>query len=428
MITPVEAENLIRQSVPPLPAEDCPLANALGRVLRAPIIADRDLPPFDRVTMDGFAIRASTDSAIAGTSGVRRLRVLGFQAAGMRPFDLTDDMSCVEIATGASLPNGADAVVPYEDIDRSDNADTSATAISTRGPNETKQTGGNEIAVHAPADYPSGTFVHRRGSDYRAGSVLVPAGVRLTSREIAVAASCGATTLRVSIQPRIAVIATGDELVEVETAVLAPHHLRRSNDHALRAALFADGFTRVDRFHLRDVREEISSALKKLLNEYDVLILSGGVSKGKFDFLPTVLSELGVTKRLQGVAQRPGKPFWFGTSSRGTPVFALPGNPVSTLTCFTRYALPALRQMAGLPNEKPMLASLAESVPFRPPLALLLPVRLESTATAQLLAHPLPTNTSGDFAGLVGTDGFIELPASDGIFPAGEIARFYRWA
>jgi len=407
MITPAEAEALIRQSIPTLPTEDCPLTSALGRVLRAPILADRDLPPFDRVTMDGFAIRANPSASGAPTPS-RRLRSIGFQAAGMRPLELGDESTCVEIATGAVLPAGANAIVPYEDVERSGTSD--------------------EILIANPSAFPSGTFVHRRGSDAVAGAQLVPANTRLGGREIAVAASCGAKTLRVSLQPRIAVIATGDELADIDATDIAPHHQRRSNDYAVSAALNANGFTRVDRFHLRDVREEIVRSLKQWINEYDVLILSGGISKGKFDFLPSVLTELGVSKKLQGVAQRPGKPFWFGISSRTTPIFALPGNPVSTYTCFTRYVLPALRQMVALPDEMAAFAALAEAVTFKYPLALLLPVRVESTQNGQLLAYPVSPNTSGDFAGLIGTDGFVQLPPGAGTFAANQVVRFYRWA
>ncbi len=401
MITPSEAETVIRSLVPPLPAEDCSLAAALGRVLRAPIVADRDLPPFDRVTMDGFAMQAAPR-----TTGPRRLRSLGFQAAGMMPLTIDDDVTCVEIATGAVLPSGADCIVPYEETSRL--ADV--------------------IVVKEPGDFPSGTYIHRRGSDNAEGSTLVAAGAILSGREIAVGAACGATTLRVSIQPRIAVIATGDELAEVETKAIAPHHIRRSNDYALRAALLSAGYTRIERFHFRDVREEILNSLKGLLNEFDVLILTGGISKGKFDFLPEVFTELKVSKKIQGITQRPGKPFWFGISSRNTPIFALPGNPVSTYTCFTRYVLPALRQMSGATAEPATFAALTEKVIFRPKLSFMLPVRLESSSNGQQLARPAATNTSGDFAGLIGTHGFVELPSNAEDFPVGFVARFYPWA
>lgn len=400
MLTPAEAEELIFSNITPFLREDCPLTAAHGRVLRQDIAADRDLPPFDRVTMDGFALRAA-----AVASGVKSFRIEGTQAAGMRPLKLSAaDDSSVEVMTGAVLPDGADCVVPYEQTTR-----------------DAAQFTLNESVTMAP-----GSAVHRRGSDHRSGETVLRGGAKLTGREIAVAAAVGAATVVVSVQPRIAVVATGDELVEVDAAV-APHQIRRSNDHALRAALISAGFPRVERFHLRDVKHEIEHQLWHIIAEYDVVLITGGISKGKYDFLPAALAKHGVRKIFQGVAQRPGKPFWFGISQRRTPIFALPGNPVSAYTCLYRYVLPALSHASGMPPVSPRLAVLAKPVTFKPPLAYFLPVKLSSGFRAELLAEPDPSNTSGDFAGLVGTDGFLELPANQTEFPAGTIARFWPW-
>ena len=399
MITPAEAEALIFASVARLPTEDVPLAEAHGRVLQAGVRADRDLPPFDRVMLDGYALRSAAWSA-----GARSFRVVGLQAAGMIPQRLADDGACIEIATGAALPEGADCVVPYEDTTRD----------------------GAIIKISDGAKLMAGHAVHRRGTDYPAATVIVAPGTRLTGREVAVAAACGRTTLIVSARPKIAVIATGDELVDVGADV-GPHQIRRSNDYALRAALQTAGWPRVERFHLRDMRDEIEHALWHILSEFDVVLLAGGVSKGKFDFLPGVLADLGVQKKFHGVAQRPGKPFWFGLSPRLQPVFALPGNPVSSYTCLHRYVLPALAHAAGTAPATARVAALTTAVTFKPPLAYFLPVRLRSGPAAELQAEPAAVNTSGDFAGLVGTDGFVELPAGQDEFPAGTLARFWAW-
>lgn len=403
MLTPREAERLIRENIPLLHREDCPLATAHGRVLRADLRADRDLPPFDRVTMDGYAVRAA---ALGG--GTRTYRIEGVQAAGMVPRTLGEAAdACIEIMTGAVLPTGANCVVPYEET--------------------TRATPGTTMTVHETAATLSvGNAVHRRGGDHRAGEIIVRAGTRLTGREIAVAAACGHATLTVAHSPKIAVVATGDELVEVENAV-APHQIRRSNDHALRAALALAGYPRVERFHVRDVRHEIEHLLWHLLAEYDVLLLTGGVSKGKFDFLPDELNRQGVKKVFHGVAQRPGKPFWFGLSARATPVFALPGNPVSSYTCLHRYVLPALAHASGATATVPRSVALSAPVTFPPKLARLLPVKLSSGPRAELLATPDDVNTSGDFAGLVDTDGFVELPAEQAEFPAGTVVAFTPW-
>lgn len=402
MVTPAEADTLIRQRVVPFHREDCPLVNAHGRVLRADLRADRDLPPYDRVTLDGFALRAS-----ALATGVRRFRVDAVQAAGMRAFKLgAEPDACVEVMTGAVLPEGADCVVPYEDATREN---------------------GTMVVSDAGAALRTGNAIHRRGADHRANTVIVPAGTRLTGREIAVAAACGHATVTVTQQPRIAVVSTGDELVEVDMPVAA-HQVRRSNDYALRAALIGAGYPHVARFHLRDVPHEIEHLLWHVIAEYDVVVVVGGVSKGKFDFVPAELERQGVKRLFHGVAQRPGKPMWFGVSPRHTLVFALPGNPVSCYTCLHRYVLPALAHASEWRQPAARTATLTQPVTFAPKLTYFLPVTTASGAAGELRATPHPTNTSGDFAGLLGTDGFLELPPDGRAFPAGYVAVFRPWA
>jgi molybdopterin molybdotransferase len=401
MLSPAEAEALILEQIAPFHREDCAIGAAECRVLRAEIRADRDLPPFDRVTMDGYALRAA---AVAG--GRRVFGVGGVQAAGMRAFKLGPaEDACLEVMTGAVVPEGADLIVPYE---------------------QTERAGGVVTLTGDLARFEPGACIHRRGSDHRAGDVLVRAGTRLTGREIAVAAACGCATVTVAQLPRIAVIATGDELVEVDH-VVAPHQIRRSNDYALRAALATAGYPQAERFHLRDVRHEIEHMLWHIVAEFDVVIITGGVSKGKFDFLPGELDRQGVRRGFQGVAQRPGKPFWFGITARQTPVFALPGNPVSAYTCLHRYVLPALAHASGLTPRPQQKVALAAPVTFRAPLAYLLPVKLSAGPHAEALATPDPSNTSGDLAGLLDTDGFVELAAGTGEFAAGTLVPFWPW-
>jgi molybdopterin molybdotransferase len=401
MLTPAAAEKLILENIGPFHREDCALISAQRRVLRMEIRADRDLPPFNRVTMDGYALRASSLAA-----GVRVFRVEGVQAAGMRAFRLgTPADACIEVMTGALVPEGADCVVPYEEVTR----DGVAVTVNDHG-----------------ARLRAGNAIHARGSDHVAGNVIVRPGTLLTGREIAVAAACGCSTLVVSQIPKIAVVATGDELVEVESAV-APHQIRRSNDHALRAALIMAGYPNVSRFHLRDVRHEIEHLLWHIVAEFDVVVVCGGISKGKFDYLPVELERQGVRKIFQGVAQRPGKPLWFGVSARQTPVFALPGNPVSSYTCLHRYVLPALARASGLADVTRPSVALIERVPFKPAMTYFLPVRLATGAATEQRALPVPGNTSGDFAGLLGTDGFVELPPEPSEFPVGTVASFWKW-
>lgn len=402
MLTPAEAEKMIFAQMPSFPGDDCPLAEAHGRVLRLGVRTDRDLPPFDRVTMDGYALRAAAVAA-----GTRVFRVEGIQAAGMIALKLGAAAdACVEVMTGAVLPTGADCVVPYEDT--------------------TKAEGTMKVLTEATGRLIPGHALHRRGSDYLAETEILPAGTRLTGREIAVAAACGRASVTVTMRPKIAVVATGDELVDV-AAPVAAHQIRRSNDYALRAALIGSGYPYVERFHLRDMRHEIEHRLWHILAEFDVVLLSGGVSKGKFDYLPSVLEALSVKQIFHGVAQRPGKPMWFGMSARRVPVFALPGNPVSAYICLHRYVLPALATASGRPPAIRRMAALAAPVGFRPKLTYFLPVKISSGPRAELLAMPDPSNTSGDFAGLVGTDGFVELPPERDEFPAGYLAPFFPW-
>jgi len=398
LLTPAQAETLIEQHLVCLPIESLPLTQAAGAVLRENVYAERDQPPFDRVAMDGIALSVSGATSHAG-----RLRVASSQAAGDPPHTLSDPANCIEITTGAMLPQGCDAVVPVEQIQR--NGDIV------------------EIGRKAPQPWQN---VHRRGSDCRQGALLLAAGTRLSAPEVAIAAGAGMARLRVSAQPMIVVISTGNELVEPGERI-EPHQIRRSNAYGITASLRQHGFTRVADDHVRDDEAELTARLGFHLRTHDVLILSGGVSMGKLDLVPRVLEKLGVTLVFHHIAQRPGKPMWFGVSQSGPAVFALPGNPVSTLVCLARYVLPALRAAMGeAPGESSRIALTA---PFdvKAPLAFYLPVKLKSDDWGRTSAEPRPTNGSGDFTALAGTDGFVELPPGPNTFPKGHVARFFPW-
>jgi molybdopterin molybdotransferase len=222
------------------------------------------------------------------------------------------------------------------------------------------------------------------------------------------------------------VISTGDELVEAGKPIAA-HQIRSTNDRAVEASLTQHRLGNVVRARLRDDANALAVAIDRLDTELDVLVLSGGVSMGQFDFVPSVLTELGAKLVLHKVEQRPGRPMWFGVSARGKPIFALPGNPVSTLVCATRYLLPALRHASGLAPTPPELVEITVPIEGSPTLALFTPVTLSSSDRGVLLAAPHRPNTSGDFFTLAGTAGFIELPAKRGSYPAGTVARLFRW-
>ncbi len=363
------AERLICRAMKPAATITVPLADAAGEVLRESLRADRPMPPFDRVMMDGVALWFA-----AWHRGCREFRVEGIQAAGKPPLRRRNPVGCIEVMTGAVLPSGCDCVLPVEQIEARDGW------------------------VRVAGGVKRGQFVHRTGSDARRGAVLVPAGQVLDGPAIAVAASVGKTHLRVSKRPTIAIVSTGDELVEVGRRPLA-HQIRRSNAHALAASLRLHGYRDVTLLHARDDERELETSVRQALAA-DVVLLTGGVSKGRFDFVPGVLRKLGVRQVFHRVRQRPGKPLWFGVCGKKL-VFGLPGNPVSCLVCLHRY-----------------LFSSAE-------MDLAKPIKREALTVFQTVRDgaPVAMNTSGDFADLARSDGFVEVPEG-----AGYVRRVRYWS
>jgi len=400
VLTPAEADQLIGQHLQCLPVESLPLTQCAGAVLRENIYAERDQPPYDRVAMDGVALDSRAVSA-----GGRSFRIQATQAAGDAPLTLAAAADCIEVMTGAVLPGGCDSVVPVEKL-----------AIE-RG----------QASLAPDALVEPWQNVHRRGSDTRQGALLLSAGQRLRAPEVAIAASAGMARIRVASQPMLAVISTGNELVEPGEPVLA-HQVRRSNAYAIVSALREHGFQRVADDHIRDDAEELRQRLRFHLETHDVLVLSGGVSMGRFDLVPQVLGELGVRTIFHKVAQRPGKPLWFGVAPSGAAVFGLPGNPVSTLVCLTRYVLPALCGSLGQNPRPVQRMALAAPVTVTPPLTYFVPVRLEQDDWGRDWAVPAPTNGSGDFTGLAGTEGFVELPPGPNTYAKGFVTRLHRWS
>ena len=397
MLSVAEAHSIVLNNLLVLPAASIPLPQAAGRVLREPLTADRDLPPFNRVSMDGIAIQFA-----AFETGQRQFRVAGTQFAGQPAQTLTDEIACLEVMTGAMLPTGADTVIRYEDLQITD--------------------GLAEIQIDA---IQAGQNVHHRATDRKQYEELVPIGTRLGPPEMAVAASVGKATVLVSKRPKIALISTGDELVDVADTP-EPYQIRRSNTYLLQTVLQSAG-AETTLLHLPDDADTMETALKTLLTEYDALVLSGGVSAGKADFVPSVMERLGVRQLFHQVAQRPGKPLWFGASDEGKVVFGLPGNPVSTFLCAYRYLLPWLKASLGLPVLHPSVARLARSVSFTPKLTYFLPVRLSVSSDGIGFAAPLPGSGSADYANLVQCDGFMELPPERVEFSEGEAFPVYTF-
>lgn len=398
MLTTAEALSRVQAAMPELSVESVTLRAASGRVLRQVVEAERDQPPFDRVMMDGVAIRHA-DFA----QGTREFPVQDTQMAGDAVVELAPGQ-CVEIMTGASLPTNADCVIPVERISVSDGMAMLET--------------GYEPDAHQ--------FIHPRASDHAAGSHLLLPGTRISPPDIAVVATAGLTKVEVSRSPRVRVISTGNELVAAG-APIEPHQVRLSNGPAIQALLAQHGHYDCEHDHLVDERSVLRERIAAHLAEADVMILSGGVSMGKADYVPEVLAELGVKMNFHRISQRPGKPMWFGSGPDGQAVFALPGNPVSALVCCRQYVIPALAKASAETARMPEFASLAADVTFKPELTCFQPVRLISNAAGQVLAMPVKTNTSGDFTALSGTDGYVELAPEQSQFPAGTPVFLHRW-
>ena len=400
MLTPAEADELIGQHLQCLPIESLPLAQCAGAVLRENVYAERDQPPYDRVAMDGIAVASQAVGA-----GSRSFRIQATQAAGDAPLMLSAPTDCIEVMTGSVLPSGCDSVVAVEEL----------------------TVANGHAALAAQARVEPWQNVHRRGSDTRQGALLLPAGQRLHAPEIAIAASAGMARIRVASQPMLVVISTGNELVEPGEPVLA-HQVRRSNAYAVVSALREHGFQRVADDHIRDEPQQLRARLRLHLETHDVLVLSGGVSMGRFDLVPQVLQELGVRTIFHKVAQRPGKPLWFGMAPSGAAVFGLPGNPVSTLVCLMRYVLPALSGSLGQAPELPQRMALGAPFTVKAPLTHFIPVRLHQDDWGREWAMPAPTNGSGDFTSLAGTTGFVELPPGPNTYAKGFVTRLHRWS
>ena len=398
MLTTIEAQAAILREIADIGSERVATGDAVGRMLRQAVVAERDQPPFDRVMMDGIAIRYD-DLA----TGQRTFPISATQHAG-DPRQTLAEGECIEIMTGAALPDGADCIVPVEQVAVSD----------------------AEAAIAADYEAQRRQFIHPRGSDHAADSQLLRSGKRIMPADVAIIVSAGLADVDVASIPDIRVISTGNELVPAG-APIEEHQIRLSNGPALVAMLEQHGYTRSQHDHIRDDREQLRQRIGAHLAEADMLVLSGGVSMGKADFVPEVLKELGVKLVFHKVSQRPGKPMWFGIGPSGQAVFALPGNPVSNLVCCRQYVIPALHKASGGMPLPPEFATLSQPVSFKPALTCFLPARIVSNAAGQLLALPTPTNTSGDFASLTGTEGYLELALEQTDFPSGTTVPLHRW-
>jgi molybdopterin molybdotransferase len=371
----IEVAGAIRR---PLLRETIEIEQAFGRILAAQVLADRDYPPFDRSTRDGFALRAA-DAAAPGV----RLDCIGELRAGGNFDEVVKSEQCVEIMTGASVPKGADAVVMIEHTKRE----------------------GRIITIDRPAK--SGDHIVPRGSEARMGALLVPVKTRLGYAEMALAAQAGATRLEVFVTPRVAILSTGDEVVDARKSP-GPLQVRNSNGISIEILARTGGAQPVQLGNAPDEKNALRAAIEQGL-EQDILVLSGGVSMGKYDLVEQVLADLGAQFHFTGVEIRPGRPAVFATC-RGKLVFGLPGNPVSTMVTFELFVLPAIDVLSGATARSlPIFrAKLASPVREKGSLVHFLPARIEWEGR-EARATQLPWQGSGDIVALASANGFLVI-------------------
>lgn len=395
LVSVKEAIEIITKSAVDFGSENIDFTNSLGRILKEDIVADRDFPPFDRVSMDGVAI-----NSVSFNKGQRQFQIEGIQPAGSEQLTLKSTTNCIEVMTGAVLPHNTDAVIPYEMVSLE-----------------------KDFVVINIEQIKTLQNVHLKGTDRKKAEVLIKQNTVITPAEIGILATVGKSMVQVAKQPKVIIISTGNELVEVNE-IPEEYQIRRSNVYSL-VALLQKLNIKATTAHIQDDKSTLTAKIESHLKEYDVLMFSGGVSKGKFDFLPEILENLGVQKLFHKIQQRPGKPFWFGKKDT-TTVFAFPGNPVSTFVNCVKYFYPWYYQSVGLEYKNLSQAMLSEDVVFKPALVYFLQVKLHQE-NGIVLATPIAGKGSGDLTNLVDADAFIELPADKPNFAKGEVYPLIKY-
>lgn len=396
MLSVKEAEHIILRNTINTVTHNIPLQEATCRVLGEDIQADRDLPPYDRVAMDGIAVLHD-----AVKKGNKQFRIAGIQKAGDEPLAISNDDECIEIMTGAAMPGTADTIIRYEDVKIENGVAELLTDNITQGQN-----------------------IHYKGSDVIKNQLLVEKEQIITPQILSIAASTGLTEIPVKKLPKVVIITTGDELVPIDKQP-GPYEIRRSNNYTIASLLLEQYKLPADIYHIADDESAITGVLSDALQNYDVIILSGGVSMGKYDYVPTILERLHVKKMFNKVAQRPGKPFWFGINPDGKYIFAFPGNPVSAFLCAHRYLLPWMDKSMGLEERMPLYAALDADFSFKAPLQYFLQVKITVNIEGKLIATPNEGNGSGDFSNLAKSDAFMELPYEIKTFNKGDVFRIW---
>lgn len=387
-----EARGLVVERARPMPAEEVPLADALGRVLAVEVSATDPVPGFDNSAMDGFAVRAE-DTERASPDGPVPLQVVDESRAGRPAQRALGPGEAIEISTGAMVPGGADAVVPVEDTSARDGR------VRVR------------IAVE------EGRNVRRAGEDVRSGELVLGPGAPLGPAELGVLASIGRRRIACARRPRVSVLTTGDELQEPGEA-LAPGEIRNSNAYSVPALAAAAGAVTARVETVPDDPVATRAAIECALGS-DIVAICGGVSVGEHDHVRAVLAELEVKEAFWGVALRPGKPTSFGTGPDGTLVFGLPGNPVSAMVTFVLLARPAIEALLGREAKRPRAtAILDEHYPKKPGRAHAVRCRLELRDDGW---HARTTGEQGShvLTSMLGADALAMIPTGSADVRAG---------
>lgn len=392
MISVREALDIVLREVSVLGVERVGLLDAAGRVLAENVTSARDVPGYANSAMDGYAVRHDDLGRLPA-----RLRVVGVTAAGSRELPTIGPREAAKINTGAPIPPGADTVIRLEDT----------------------QSDGGEVIVLTGSG--KGSNIRLPGEDIRAGDVILQRGRRLGPADVGLLASVGRALLLVHRKPRVAILSTGNELVEVDQPMV-PGQVVNSNAYTLGAAVTEAGAIPVTLPIARDTPEEIHRAFAQAAR-CDAILSTGGVSVGEFDYVKPVMDELGVRRLFWKVAQKPGKPLTFGTLG-DRPYFGLPGNPVSSLVCFYLYARPALRRMMGLtalhlPTAE---ARLSAEVKKAEGLTEFIRCRVDAQG-ASLVASSTGTQSSGVLSSMSQGQGLIIGPPEETLLPAGSSVR-----
>ncbi len=389
LISPKEAFRIVKNQFPNLRDESVALASSSGRELAENIYSDRDQPPFHRVMMDGYAFQIA-----AWEKGIREFYIEGIQAAGEAPLTLKEESGCIEIMTGAVLPNDCSVVIQYEKSIRKENS--------------------VQFQIEEVKHFQN---IHAKGFDKKFGEIILKEGTVIGPLEMACLASVGKARVKVKKRLNIAIVSTGNELVEVHETP-SDFEIRSSNLEMLQS-LLKPYCGQVSVFRLSDDEQETTHFIQHELENFDIVCFSGGVSKGKYDFVAKALEGNGIEKHFHGVNQKPGKPFFFGIKNE-TVVFAFPGNPISVLHCATRYLIPQLN------NNSIEEAQLKSNYQNRSALTVYLPAFISTYKNGIRMAELILQNGSGDFMGATGANGFVEVLPNQEV-KENEVISFYKF-